>query len=45
VEFLRRDTPQHDEIVRALQQNAKSSAKSDLTWRDMLLQRYVRWRD
>jgi arabinofuranosyltransferase len=45
VEFLRKDTLQHDEIVRALQQNMRSSAKSDLTWKDILLQRYVRWKD
>jgi hypothetical protein len=44
-EFLRKDTPQHDEIVRALQQNMRTSAKADLTFKDLLLQRYVRWKD
>jgi hypothetical protein len=45
VEFLRKDTAQHDEIIRALQQNMQASARSKLTWKDLVLQRYVRWTD
>jgi hypothetical protein len=45
VEFLRKDTPQHDEIVRALRENMRSSANSKVTLKDILLQRYVRWSD
>jgi len=45
IEFLRKGIPQHDQIVSALQQNMKSSAKSDVRWKDILLQRYVRWKD
>jgi arabinofuranosyltransferase len=45
IEFLRRDTPRHDEIVRALQQNMRSSAMPHLSLRDLLTQRYVRWSD
>jgi hypothetical protein len=43
VEFLRIDTPQHDEILDALQQNASSSAETHFSLRDLLLQRYVPW--
>jgi len=43
VEFLRKDTPQHDDIVRALRQNMSASSQSTLTLKDLLLQRYVRW--
>jgi hypothetical protein len=43
VEFLRKDTPQHDQIVAALKQNMQSSSQSTLTFKDLLLQRYVRW--
>jgi hypothetical protein len=45
VEFLRKDTPQHDEIVRALQENMRTSSQSNLSLKDLLLQRYVRWSD
>jgi hypothetical protein len=45
VEFLRKDTPQHNQIVRALQQNIQTSSKSSHSWKDLLLQRYVRWKD
>lgn len=39
--FLRKDTPQHDEIKAALQQNAQSSYRFSI--KDVLLQRYVPW--
>jgi hypothetical protein len=43
VEFLRNDTPQHDEILDALQENASSSVETHFSLRDLLLQRYVPW--
>lgn len=45
VEFLRKDTPQHDEIVRALQRNMRTSAAARLAMKDLILQRYVQWSD
>ncbi len=42
VEFLRKDTPQHDEIVRALQEDMRDSAGEHLRIRDFLVQ-YVPW--
>ena len=45
VEFLRKDTPQHDEIVRALRENMRTSSQSNLSLKDLLSQRYVRWSD
>jgi hypothetical protein len=43
VAFLRKDTPHYAEIVAALQQNAALSAKTHLSIKDLLLQRYVPW--
>ena len=43
VEFLRDDTPQHDEILAALRENARRSAETHFSPRDLLLQRYVPW--
>ena len=40
VEFLRKDTPQHDPILATLQQNALAST-TDLTLKRILLQRYL----
>ena len=40
VEFLRNDTPQHDQILAALQQNALAST-TDLTFKRILLQSYL----
>jgi arabinofuranosyltransferase len=43
VEFLRRDTPQYSEIAGALRQNAETSARTRLSIKDLLLQKYVPW--
>jgi hypothetical protein len=43
VEFLRSDTAQHDQILDALRQNARTSAESHFSLRDLLQQRYVPW--
>jgi hypothetical protein len=45
IEFLRKDTPRHEEIVRALRENMRVSSASHLSLQDLLLQRYVRWED
>jgi arabinofuranosyltransferase len=42
-EFLRKDTPQRDEILAALKQNTETSAQTHLSLKDLLLQRYVPW--
>lgn len=44
VEFLRRETPQHDAMVRALRENMTVSASSRVSLKDLMLQRYVPWR-
>jgi hypothetical protein len=41
--FLRSDTPDHDAILAALQQNAIASAETHLSVRKLLLQQYVPW--
>jgi hypothetical protein len=43
VEFVRKDTPQFNEIVATLQQNDVASERTDLSIKDLLLQRYVPW--
>ena len=43
VEFLRKDTPQHAEILRVLQENTKRSAEARISMRDLLMQKYVPW--
>jgi hypothetical protein len=43
VSFLRNDTPQHDQILAALQQNTEISARTDFSLKSLLLQRYVPW--
>jgi hypothetical protein len=43
VSFLRRDTPQHDQILAALQQNTAVSASTNFSLKSLLLQRYVPW--
>jgi hypothetical protein len=40
VEFLRKDTPQHDQILSTLQQNTLTSA-TDLSLKRLLLQKYL----
>jgi arabinofuranosyltransferase len=45
ISFLRDDTPQHDQILTALQQNTSASAVPHHSIRDLLLQRYVPWTD
>jgi arabinofuranosyltransferase len=45
IEFLRRDTPQRAELVRALQANRQRSAESRVSLKDLLFQRYVPWRN
>jgi hypothetical protein len=45
LEYLRKDTPQHDEIVRALRENMRVSADEQLSVKDLLLQKYVPWRE
>jgi hypothetical protein len=45
VEFLRKDTPQHDKILRALERNTQTSAAARWSFKDLLLQRYVLWRE
>jgi hypothetical protein len=40
VEFLRKDTPQHDQILSTLQQNTVTSA-TDLSLKHLLLQKYL----
>lgn len=43
VSFLRKDTPQHDQILATLQQNTQTSAAAHLSLRALLLQHYVPW--
>ena len=43
--YLRKDTPQHDDIVRALRENIRVSAEERISVKDLLLQKYMRWRD
>jgi arabinofuranosyltransferase len=43
--FLRKDIPDHDEIVRAVQRNTRTSAEAHMSIKDLLLQAYVPWRD
>jgi hypothetical protein len=45
IEFLRKDTPQHDDIVRALQRDTRISATAHISLTSLLLQRYVPWRE
>jgi len=43
VSFLRNDTPQHDQILAALQQNTQVSATTNFSLKSLLFQRYVPW--
>ena len=43
VEFVRKDTPQFAQIVATLQQNGVDSERAKLSFKDLLLQRYVPW--
>lgn len=43
VEFVRKDTPQFDQIVATLRENEVESERAKLSIKDLLLQRYVPW--
>jgi len=43
ISFVRKDTPQHDQIVATLQQNTQTSAATHLSLKSLLLQQYVPW--
>jgi hypothetical protein len=43
VSFLRKDTPQHDQILTALQQITVTSTNTNFSMKELLLQKYVPW--
>jgi hypothetical protein len=43
VEFLRKDTPQRDQLLAAIQANTQNSENTNFSFRSLLLQHYVPW--